>query len=207
VGRPRSASAHARVLEGASRLFAEHGIDGTSMDAIAEISGVSKATIYKHWPDKGALCLEVMSSLHDVDPVQAFEPSGDPRADLVAFLGRQPRPRTELRAQLWPHLMAYAARHPAFGRAWRQQAIDPPRVQVVTLLRQAIAAGRLSADVDVEAEAVALVGPMMYRNMLRMTGGEPMDHLADVVVGTLWKAHGKPARRPPRTKRRASTRT
>ena len=201
MGRPRSASAHARVLEAAGRLFAEHGIDGTSMDAIAESSGVSKATIYKHWPDKGALCLEVMSSLHDVDPVPAFAPSGDPRADLVAFLGRQPRPRTELRSRLWPHLMAYAARHPAFGHAWRRQAIDPPRVQVVALLRQAIAAGRLSADVDVESEAVALVGPMMYRSMLRMTGGEPMEDLADVIVATLWKAHGKPARRTPRSKR------
>ena len=97
--------------------------------------------------------------------------------------------------------MAYAARHPAFGHAWRRQAIDPPRVQVVALLRQAIAAGRLSADVDVESEAVALVGPMMYRSMLRMTGGEPMEDLADVIVATLWKAHGKPARRTPRSKR------
>ena len=94
MGRPRSASAHARVLEAAGRLFAEHGIDGTSMDAIAESSGVSKATIYKHWPDKGALCLEVMSSLHDVDPVPAFAPSGDPRAtwspSSVASRGRAP---------------------------------------------------------------------------------------------------------------------
>src|SRR5215210_5136161 len=122
MGRPRSASAHARVLDAAGRLFAEHGIDGTSMDAIAEASGVSKATIYKHWPDKAALCLEVMSSLHDVEPAPTVQPSGDVRADLVAFLGRQPpKPRIELRSRLMPHLMAYALRNPAFGQAWRQQ--------------------------------------------------------------------------------------
>src|SRR6476619_4612865 len=127
MGRPRSASAHARVLETAGQLFAERGIDGTSMDAIAEASGVSKATIYKHWPDKRALCLEVMSSLHDFDSLPPFEPTVDVRSDLVAFLSRQPpRPRTELRSRLMPHLMAYAVRNPAFGRAWRAQAIDPP---------------------------------------------------------------------------------
>ena len=202
MGRPRSASAHARVLETAGQLFAERGIDGTSMDAIAEASGVSKATIYKHWPDKRALCLEVMSSLHDVHPLPAVQPTGDVRADLVAFLGRQPpKPRTELRSRLMPHLMAYAARNPAFGQAWRQQAIDPPRLQVIALLERAIAEGRLSGEIDVEAEAVGLVGPMMYRNMLRLTGGHQMDHLAEAVVGTLWLAYGRAPRRTSSTRR------
>ena len=62
MARPRSAQAHKKVLDAAVQLFSERGIDATSMDAIAEASGVSKATIYKHWQDKDALCLEVMRS-------------------------------------------------------------------------------------------------------------------------------------------------
>jgi AcrR family transcriptional regulator len=202
MGRPRSASAHARVLEAAGLLFGEHGIDATSMDAIAEASGVSKATIYKHWPDKGALCLEVMSSLHDFDSLPPFEPTVDVRSDLVAFLSRQPpRPRTELRSRLMPHLMAYAVRNPAFGRAWRAQAIDPPRLQVIALLNRAISEGRLAPGVDVESAAIGLVGPMMYRNMLRLTGGQQLDHLAEAVVETLWQAYGRTARRAVRSRR------
>ncbi|HMV48309.1 MAG TPA: helix-turn-helix domain-containing protein, partial [Blastocatellia bacterium] len=61
MARPRSAQAHEQVLEAALRLFAERGIDATSMDAIAEASGVSKATIYKHWADKNTLCLEALA--------------------------------------------------------------------------------------------------------------------------------------------------
>jgi len=202
MGRPKSASAHARVLEAAGLLFGEHGIDATSMDAIAEASGVSKATIYKHWPDKGALCLEVMSSLHDFDSLPPFEPTVDVRSDLVAFLSRQPpRPRTELRSRLMPHLMAYAVRNPAFGRAWRAQAIDPPRLQVIELLNRAISEGRLAPGVDVESAAIGLVGPMMYRNMLRLTGGQQLDHLAEAVVETLWQAYGRTARRAVRSRR------
>ena len=67
MARPRSVQAHAKVLNAAVELFSERGIDATSMDAIAETSGVSKATIYKHWPDKDSLVLEVMGYLHGLD--------------------------------------------------------------------------------------------------------------------------------------------
>jgi AcrR family transcriptional regulator len=200
MGRPRSEQAHARVLDAAGRLFTDQGIDATSMDAIAEASGVSKATIYKHWPDKGSLCLEVMSSLHGAELLPPVQTSTDVRADIVAFLGRHPpKPRFELRARIMPHLMAYAVRRPAFGQVWRLRVLDPPRVQLVELLKRAVAEGELSPDLDIEAAAVALLGPMMYRNLLRLMGGSPPDNLAEFAVSTLWKAHGvRPRSRPTR---------
>src|SRR5262245_66689355 len=106
--RPRSARAHGQVLDAALALFAEHGIAATSMDAIAEASGVSKATIYNHWPDKDALCLEAMAHLLGQDrPRPAFD-SGDVRADMVALLGYEPpQQHSDLRMRIMPHLMAY----------------------------------------------------------------------------------------------------
>ena len=58
MARTPSKQAHNKVLEASLELFAEQGIDATSMDAISEASGVSKATIYKHWKDKGDLALK-----------------------------------------------------------------------------------------------------------------------------------------------------
>ena len=40
------------------------------MDAIAQASGVSKATIYNHWADKEALLMEVMELIHGLDREQ-----------------------------------------------------------------------------------------------------------------------------------------
>src|ERR1700756_2563666 len=41
---PSSTEAHHKVLEAAAQMFADQGIDSTSMDAILAASGVSKAT-------------------------------------------------------------------------------------------------------------------------------------------------------------------
>ena len=60
MARQRSEEAHDRVLRAALDLFGERGIDATSMDAITQASGVSKATIYNHWPNKEALLIDVM---------------------------------------------------------------------------------------------------------------------------------------------------
>jgi len=116
--RPRSEKAHRKVIEAALNLLASRGFEATSMDAIAETSGVSKATIYKHWPDKDALLLELMAEINGLHSRPAFD-TGAPRADIVALLSYRPPERSDLRERITPHFMAYAGRNPAFGDAWR----------------------------------------------------------------------------------------
>ena len=48
------------VLRAAERAFVEHGYAGTSMDAIAEMAGVSKRTIYSNYKTKQILYAEVI---------------------------------------------------------------------------------------------------------------------------------------------------
>ena len=57
-GRPRSESATSAVLAAAYRLSAGLGLRGTSMQAIATESGVSKMTIYKWWPSRLHLLID-----------------------------------------------------------------------------------------------------------------------------------------------------
>jgi AcrR family transcriptional regulator len=73
--------------------FVEHGIDATSMDAIAERSGVSKTTLYKHWRDKDALVLEILSPLFGLDEEPPRFDSGDLGQDLVAAQTLTPMPK------------------------------------------------------------------------------------------------------------------
>jgi AcrR family transcriptional regulator len=203
---PRSARAHDQVLDAALELFAARGIDATSMDAIAEASGVSKATIYNHWPDKDALCLEAMAHLHGGDQPRPLFDSGDVRADLVAFLSYQrPQRSADLRMRIMPHLMAYAARNPSFGEAWRERVFDPPRRQLLLLLERAIAQGKLPRSLDRDLALALLLGPMMYCHVLKRLQGATPENLPEQLVATFWKAFAigpaHPKRSMPRPRR------
>lgn len=52
-----------RLMEKAEELFLDLGYRALSMDQIAEAAGISKMTIYKHFPSKEALFMEVILSL------------------------------------------------------------------------------------------------------------------------------------------------
>lgn len=163
MARPRSARAHEAVIAAAVDLFAERGIDATSMDAIAAASGVSKATIYKHWPDKDALCFEVMAELHGFESELPDTDSGALRADLLAVMGRTPPEEfAEARQRILPHFMAYAARKPEFGKAWRNRVLEPARAQLVRAITRAIDRGELPRTVNIDFALGLLQGPPMY---------------------------------------------
>jgi AcrR family transcriptional regulator len=189
--RPRSARAHNDVLEAASRLFAERGIDATSMDAIAAASGVSKATIYKHWPDKDALCLEVLSRIHGHDAAPSSRRTGDLRTDLLAVLVHEPPPQfAEVRSRMTPHLVSYGIRNPAFGKAWRLRVLEPPRTELTRLLRQARARGTLSKAVAIEVAIAMLLGPLFYRHIMGMVDRPISSRLPQDVVDAFLKSQG-----------------
>ncbi len=197
--RPRSARAHGQVLDAALKLFAERGIDATSMDAVAESSGVSKATIYKHWPDKDALCLEALEHLHGVDqPMPEFD-TGDVRADMIAMLSYQPPLQyADLRGRIMPHLMAYAARNGPFGDAWRARVFEPPRTRLRQLLERGVAQGELPASLNRDVAIALLLGPLMYFHVLKRMHVEAPDNLPEQVVDAFWKAHAKSRTTRPR---------
>ena len=76
-----------RVLEAAHELFRQQSIDAVGVDTISARSGVSKSTLYRHFPSKGALVEAYLRRHHDrrlqewVDAVQGD--GGDPVARLL----------------------------------------------------------------------------------------------------------------------------
>jgi AcrR family transcriptional regulator len=186
--RPRSKRAHDKVLDAAIELFADRGVEGTSIDSIAARSGVSKATIYKHWPDKDALCLEALGRIHGLDRERPEFDSGDLLQDLIDFLNHKPPEElSELRDRLMPHLIAYAARNQEFGRAWRLRIMEPGRAKAIELMRRGIAEGEFPADLDTSLGLALLIGPMMYKHISRNVTPVP-ENLAEGVARAFWRA-------------------
>ena len=81
----RGKATRAQLIEIATRLFAERGYDGTSIEAVLAESGVSRGSLYHHFPGKEALFLAVMedAGVRATQPaVEAMRAAQDPVAAL-----------------------------------------------------------------------------------------------------------------------------
>src|SRR5438270_12895775 len=54
-GRPRSEQARVAILRSTLKILAQNGFSEFTIEDVASRAGVGKATVYRWWPDKGAL--------------------------------------------------------------------------------------------------------------------------------------------------------
>ncbi len=60
-GRPRSPAADRAILQAALKLFIEQGVDGASIEQIAERAGVARTTVYRRWSSKEELLAQAIA--------------------------------------------------------------------------------------------------------------------------------------------------
>jgi TetR/AcrR family transcriptional repressor of mexJK operon len=80
----------AAILDAAMALFPARGYDGVSVDAIAQLAGVSKLTVYSHFEDKEALFgAAVTECCAQLLPHRLFEPDPNlPVRDVLYQIAR-----------------------------------------------------------------------------------------------------------------------
>lgn len=87
--RRKSAETRERMIDAAYTLFYRSGFSRTGVDAVAEAAGVTKRTLYQHFPSKDALIEAVLERQHHLALERtrrwADKLSGDP-AQIVATL-------------------------------------------------------------------------------------------------------------------------
>jgi AcrR family transcriptional regulator len=97
-----------RILEAAEQLYADSGLDGISMDAVAKAAGCSRATVYRYFENRRALqfAFAHREALRIVETVgNLIEPIADPQERAVeAVLGamREVRAKPTLLAWVGP---------------------------------------------------------------------------------------------------------
>jgi AcrR family transcriptional regulator len=145
----RGQATRAHLIEVATRLFATHGYDGTSIEAVLAESGVSRGSLYHHFPGKEALYLAVFEVLGDrlgADMTAALQDAADPvdmlRIGCVTWIRNAGDPVVQqimlidapavLGWQRWRELdePALAMIRHALGYAAEAGAVDPRHVDV-----------------------------------------------------------------------------
>jgi len=162
-GRPRSEKAQQAILDAAMALLIEHGLDAVSMDELAELAGVSKATVYRWWPSKHALALDVLVA--DWDSIRPGpRDTGTLRGDLRSIL----RPWVKVLPSrpyggVIAALIAEAHMNAEFAALWRERFIGTRRDPGRLALARAKARGEIKKNVDVELVLDLVYGPIYHR--------------------------------------------
>ena len=161
-GRPRSEAAERAILEAVIDLFIEGAPYGVlSVEQIAARAGVGKATLYRRWPNKEALVIDAVARLQEPCPVPDLADGRTIRQYLLEAMAWIHEGMISGRSgQAWNAVMSEGFRHPELTHRYMETVVEPRRDVMRAILRHAIAAGELRADLDVEVALRMVVSPM-----------------------------------------------
>jgi AcrR family transcriptional regulator len=150
----------ARLLAAAAELISEGGYGSASVAAIAERAGVSAGALYRHFPSKVDLVLELFRHVAERELEAMHEAGAGAGANylerLDAVLGTYARRALENRRLSWA--LVYEPVDPRLD-ADRLEYRRRYREQLADLIRRAIDAGELPEQ-SAELSAAAVVGAL-----------------------------------------------
>lgn len=193
LGRPPDPAKVEAVLDTGWAMLLARGYEATSIEAIATEAGVSRVTVYKHFPDKGALFREaVLRATRRIEAEQAgmegSAPDGAPlEARLVRFgVALMTFLVSPTAVAFYGVLSGELRRHPDIAQAFYE--LGPARTlrNLAAILAEAAERGEIALDGPPEQAAEMLVGLWQgysnYRLALGIEGPERNPAALEAVV-------------------------
>lgn len=169
----------------------ERGFAGISMEAVARRAKVGKSAIYRRWPSKTAMVVDVLAGL-SVPQGEALD-TGSLRGDVRALLAasRQWLLEPAIRAVL-PDLHAASGRNPELARA-TQTYISAPRLRWARQVLQRSPAFAALPAVRAELAMDLLAAPAYWRVINERPIDDAMlDELTETIVSMVERAPSTP---------------
>jgi AcrR family transcriptional regulator len=165
-GRPRSASVRVAVHAAARRLLREKGYGGVTMEGLARTAGVGKPTLYRWWPTKAALYLELYRE--GAPGVFQVPDHGRLADDLDQLVRGVAAALSEpLQREAMAGMFAEAQLHPETFPEFQAGLLGMRRQVLLRILARAQARGELPGDLDPLLFGDLLFGPLIYRLLVR----------------------------------------
>ncbi|MDU0205564.1 TetR/AcrR family transcriptional regulator [Paenibacillus sp. MAH-36] len=168
-GRPRDVKLQHVILTVAYELLLEGGFEEVTIDKIAEKAGVSKATIYKWWPNKAAVVAEgffeaAASRLPVPDTGSVLKDVMQHAVNLSLFMESK-------EGRVISELIGQGQMDSALIQVFREYYVKPRRTESAMILRRGIDRDELGKELDVESSIDLIYGPLFYRLLV---SGEPL---------------------------------
>lgn len=167
-----------KILEAARQVFMEEGLSGASMQRITDLSGVSKATVYNHFPSKEALFEAVMheqltalrQQVFNLDAIEAAPEEVLFGLGYGFVMGILAPSNMKMARQL----VAEGWRMPHLGKAFYAEGPDRGRELLADYLQKLCDGGVLSIpDTRLAAEQFVALAEVGMSSRAHMTGEPP----------------------------------
>ncbi|MEV0582056.1 TetR/AcrR family transcriptional regulator [Nonomuraea sp. NPDC050310] len=185
----RSVRARRAILDATAQLIAEKGYADVTIEAIAARAGVGKPTIYRWWPSKAMVTIELLIEI--AEQTTGYPDTGDFAADLrtqmQGLIAAIHPPRTSPLAGV----IAEGLQNPDVARQLRELLLEPQLELFRARLRLAQQQGQFPPDADPEVALYLLYGPLHYRLLYDL--GMPDAHELDTLITRALHARNEPA--------------
>ncbi|MDQ0203692.1 TetR/AcrR family transcriptional regulator [Pectinatus haikarae] len=163
-GRPRDKDTEQAILKASYDLLLEMGFVNITVEKIAEKAKVSKATIYKWWPNKAAVIIDgFLSTATAKLPIpntgSVIEDITRQSINLSNFLLSD-------EGKILNELIAQGQFDRRMAEEYRARYFIPRRMKAAQILQNGINRGELSADTDLELCIDMIFGPIFYRLLI-----------------------------------------
>jgi len=184
-GRPRSERARRAILQAANELLEGEGFAAVTVEAIADRAGVSKATVYRWWPNKAAVVMD--GFLSTVSSEVPFPHTGHAREDIRLHMRRLTEAFGGKIGRTVAALIAEGQADAELAEALRSRWLSVRRAEAREILELGIERGELREDFDPEVAVDVLYGPIYYRLLVAHAplDDEFADALADHIFAGL----------------------
>lgn len=162
-GRPPQmspAEREALILDTAERILLDRGLQGLTMEGLAQAAGMSKRTLYDHFPGRDAMMAALTGRLRGaviapLTPEQARLPLPE---RLLVLLTPQAETQTRANAlEVLRAMVAEAPRHPDIAEQFLEEGPKTVRRLIRAELDRAVARGEIALE-DTETAAQLLHG-------------------------------------------------
>lgn len=164
-GRPRDEELEQLVLDAVLDLIdSEQEI---TVSKLVELSGVSRAAIYRRWPSMTLLIASALNIGRVVQP--AINVDGDLRQNIFDSLyGRSLEQAAQMYSESrFRHRIRLVMADRELQRTYWESHVKRRRIPVEDALREAVSRGMLRSDLDVEACFDTLAGVAYYQLVVR----------------------------------------
>lgn len=164
---PRAERSRQRALWAGREILLNEGWDALSQSRVAEVAGIGRATVYRHWPDRISLLQDICAA--EADRAHTV-PTGDLRHDLRTEL--QTLRREVVEGGFDKVVVALTDRcfwEPGLLPV-KRAAVEHGTATVRQILTTAMESGELAADLDLDEAIGALAGPLIYQHLF--AGGD-----------------------------------